>query len=71
MTDFGRHGRASFAVTHNGALWKALSSTGNLHNTAQVPGTAAAWPLAARAQLSIPKIISARSDDAILTRLVW
>ena len=50
MTDFGRHGRASFAVTHNGALWKALSSTGNLHKTAQVPGTAAAWPLAARAQ---------------------
>jgi hypothetical protein len=50
MTDFGRHGRASFAVTHNGALWKALSSTGNLHEAAQVLGSAAAWPLAARAQ---------------------
>jgi hypothetical protein len=34
MTDFGRHGRASFAVTHNGALWKALSSTGNLQDGA-------------------------------------
>jgi hypothetical protein len=33
-------------------------------------GAAAAWPLVGHA-LSFPKIISARSDDAIRTELVW